>query len=53
MTKHDYEEKKFMQLVGIYRHYCPDWDYMAIDEHSPEIEGCTCDYAINARRVPS
>ncbi len=22
---------------------CPDWDYMAIHEGSPEFECCTCD----------
>lgn len=24
-------------------HLCPDWDYMAIHEGSPEFECCTCD----------
>jgi len=23
-------------------HYCPEWDYMPIDQDSPEIGGCTC-----------
>lgn len=26
-------------------HRCPDWDYMAIHEGSPEFECCTCDKA--------
>lgn len=24
-------------------HYCPDWDYMAIHDKSPEFDACTCD----------
>lgn len=24
------------------RHYCPDWDYMLIDEGDPEFESCLC-----------
>jgi len=23
-------------------HYCPEWDYMIIDESCPEYECCTC-----------
>lgn len=38
----DYEARQFQKLTGEFRHYCPDWDYMAIDEHCPEISGCTC-----------
>lgn len=26
-------------------HLCPDWDFMAIHEQSPEFETCTCDKA--------
>lgn len=24
-------------------HLCPDWDFMAIHDQSPEFEACTCD----------
>jgi hypothetical protein len=23
-------------------HFCPDWDYLAICDDSPEADGCTC-----------
>jgi hypothetical protein len=39
----DHEETVFRQLVGFYKHFCPDWDLMAIDEYCPEFEACTCD----------
>lgn len=29
-------------LAGQYRHYCPDWDGLTVDETTPEWEGCTC-----------
>lgn len=30
-------------LIGKKRHYCPDWDYMPIDETCEmEIDCCTC-----------
>jgi hypothetical protein len=29
-------------LAGEHRHFCPDWDYLAIDENSPEWQCCTC-----------
>jgi hypothetical protein len=29
-------------LTGKYAHYCPDWDFMTIDETCPEFEACTC-----------
>lgn len=38
----DREYFAFNALKGAKKHYCPDWDYMAIDEHSPEFEACTC-----------
>jgi hypothetical protein len=40
----DYESRQFAKLAGTKRHYCPDWDYMAIDEHCSEIDGCTCSF---------
>lgn len=38
----DHEQEHFKTLTGQYKHYCPDWDYMAIDEYSPEFDACTC-----------
>lgn len=38
----DYEKEVFERLQGELKHFCPDWDGMAIDETMPEIEGCTC-----------
>lgn len=29
-------------LKGEKKHYCPEWDYMAIDETVPEFGVCTC-----------
>lgn len=29
-------------LTGERRHYCPDWDYLPIDETCREIESCGC-----------
>jgi hypothetical protein len=26
-------------------HCCPDWDFMAIHEQSPEFQSCTCDFS--------
>lgn len=25
-------------------HYCPDWDFMAIHDKSPEFDACTCEF---------
>jgi hypothetical protein len=30
-------------LVGKMRHWCPDWDYLPIDETCSEFEACTCE----------
>jgi hypothetical protein len=38
----DHEEVIFKTLTGKYKHYCPEWDFMAIDEFSPEFEACLC-----------
>ena len=40
--RQNYERVKFLSLSGDHRHYCPDWDFMAIDELSPEFECCLC-----------
>ena len=29
-------------LTGEKRHWCPDWDYLPIDETCDEFEACTC-----------
>lgn len=29
-------------LTGTKRHYCPDWDYLPIDETCFEFEACFC-----------
>ena len=29
-------------LTGTHRHWCPDWDYLPIDNTCPEFEACTC-----------
>ena len=29
-------------LSGKQKHFCPDWDYMAIDETCPEYADCLC-----------
>ncbi len=31
-------------LVGMNRHWCPDWDFLPIDETTSEIDGCTCTF---------
>lgn len=31
-----------MILTGDYKHYCPDWDDLPIDETCTEFGGCTC-----------
>lgn len=31
-------------LTGKKCHYCPDWDYLPIDETCMEIEACTCNW---------
>lgn len=43
MIKHvDREIEEYKKLTGEKKHYCPDWDFMAIDENSPEFSACTC-----------
>lgn len=29
-------------LEGKFRHWCPDWDYLPIDDTVKEFECCTC-----------
>lgn len=35
-------EAELAALSGKQKHFCPDWDYMAIDETCREFEACTC-----------
>jgi hypothetical protein len=30
------------ELTGRLGHWCPDWDYLPIDEHCQELEACCC-----------
>jgi hypothetical protein len=36
------EKKIFESLKGKYKHYCQDWDFLAIDETCPEFQSCLC-----------
>lgn len=29
-------------LTGTKAHWCPEWDFLPIDETSPEMEACSC-----------
>jgi hypothetical protein len=39
----DRESEAFKKLKGLKKHFCPDWDYMAIDETTQEFEACCCE----------
>mgnify|MGYP005825685599 CR=1 len=30
------------ELTGKYKHYCPDWDYLELDETCQEFVFCLC-----------
>jgi len=36
------EEEVMKTLTGKFKHYCWEWDEMAIDETFPEFEHCLC-----------
>lgn len=38
----NYEDFAYANLNGKYKHFCPYWDEMAIDEYCPEFESCLC-----------
>jgi len=40
--RQNYDRICFLNLNGVCRHYCPDWDFIAIDETMPEFEHCLC-----------
>ncbi len=31
-------------LTGIHKHYCPEYDYLPIDETCTEFEYCMCEW---------
>lgn len=31
-------------LTGEKKHFCPEWDFLPIDETRPEFEACTCEW---------
>ena len=40
--KIDAEVVAFNKLTGKFKHFCLEWDGMAIDETCPEFESCLC-----------
>ncbi len=42
MTIANYEKEEMKKLHGQYKHFCPEFDGMAIDETCPEFEYCIC-----------
>lgn len=36
-------------LTGVRAHYCPEWDFMPIDETCKEIEACICTFKHSER----
>lgn len=38
----DAEEETYNNLYGFFKHYCHDWDGLAIDEMCMEFEYCLC-----------
>ena len=38
----DREQQEFNKLTGKYKHWCPEWDYLPIDETCPEYSSCSC-----------
>ena len=38
----DQDYRDYLELKGKKKHFCPDWDFMPIDESSPEFTACTC-----------
>jgi hypothetical protein len=39
---YDRETERYAELNGQLKHYCPEWDFMAIDETCPEFDACLC-----------
>lgn len=38
-------------LTGAHAHWCPDWDYLPIDDTCSEVAGCTCQWEDRAWRA--
>lgn len=38
-----FEDHYFSQLTGKYKHFCKEWDFLAIDDTCPEFESCLCE----------
>ena len=51
--RQNYERIVFLNLTGTCKHYCPEWDFMAIDETCPEFDSCTCGTFPNEKRTRS
>ena len=51
MNQFDEDCKHFYgkPLTGKYKHYCPDFDYLPIDETCSEFEYCLCEWEENER----
>jgi hypothetical protein len=41
-ASYDRETEAFADLNGKFKHYCPEWDFMAIDETCAEFAACLC-----------
>lgn len=40
--EHFHTALKALQIADKQQHYCPEWDYMKIDNTTPEFEACLC-----------
>ncbi len=40
----DAEEIAYSKLPGTFKHYCCEWDGLAIDEGCPEFKYCHCEW---------
>ena len=46
-SKHWIEDSTYWRgevLQGKYSHWCPDWDFLPIDETTPEFSCCSCGF---------
>ena len=43
-------DRMFNNLKGRFRHWCPEWDDLPIDETMPEFECCTC-YSVDGEFI--
>lgn len=40
-----------LPLEARFKHECPDWDFLEIDETRPEFEACCCEFGIEADEI--